>query len=108
MDLVGWSQERFDAISRELRDLLAQTGFDRCHLIPVCATAGDNVVSRSDRLPWAEATLLELLEGLPLPTAPALAPVRLWVQLLLRSGDGVRRYAGQLATGRLRVGGAAG
>jgi bifunctional enzyme CysN/CysC len=104
MDLVGWSQERFDAISRELQDLLAQTGFDRCHLIPVCATAGDNVVSRSDRLPWAEASLLELLEGLPLPTAPALAPVRLWVQLLLRSGDGVRRYSGQLATGRLRVG----
>jgi len=104
MDLVGWSQERFDAISRELRDLLAHTGFDRCHLIPVCATAGDNVVLRSDRLPWAEATLLELLEGLPLPTAPALAPVRLWVQLLLRSGDGVRRYAGTLATGRITVG----
>lgn len=104
MDLVGWSKERFDAIATELRGLLAETGFERCHLIPVCATAGDNVVRRSDRLPWAEATLLELLESLPLPAATSGAPVRLWVQLLLRSGDGVRRYAGSLATGRVTVG----
>ena len=103
MDLVGWSQERFDAIAAELHDLLAQTGFDRCHLIPVCATLGDNVVRRSERLPWARATLLGLLETLPLPAASNSAPVRLWVQLLLKSGDGVRRYAGTLATGRITV-----
>ncbi len=104
MDLVGWSRERFDAIATELTALLAETGFARCHLIPVSATLGDNVVRRSERLPWAEATLLELLETLPLPTSTNSAPVRLWVQLLLRSGDGVRRYAGTLATGRITVG----
>jgi bifunctional enzyme CysN/CysC/sulfate adenylyltransferase subunit 1 len=103
MDLVAWSQERFDAISGEFYDLLAETGFDRCHLIPVCATLGDNVVRRSERLPWARATLLGLLETLPLPAASNSAPVRLWVQLLLKSGDGVRRYAGTLATGRITV-----
>ena len=104
MDLVGWSRERFDAIETELRGLLAETGFARCHLIPVSATLGDNVVRRSERLPWAKATLLELLEALPLPTSTNSAPVRLWVQLLLKSGDGVRRYAGTLATGRITSG----
>ena len=62
------------------------------------------MVRRSEQLPWARATLLELLEALPLPTSTNSAPVRLWVQLLLRSGDGVRRYAGTLASGRVALG----
>ena len=104
MDLVGWSRERFDSITAELTALLAETGFARCHIIPVSATLGDNVVQRSERLPWARATLLELLETLPLPPSSNSAPVRLWVQLLLKSEDGVRRYAGTLASGRVALG----
>ncbi|MFZ5872745.1 MAG: elongation factor 1-alpha C-terminal domain-related protein, partial [Actinomycetota bacterium] len=81
--------------------------------VPVSALEGDNVVERSTRTPWYDGpSLLELLEDLPPADDPTGEPFRFPVQLVLRpqaaARDGVsadyRGYAGQIASGLVRVG----
>src|SRR5205823_930188 len=48
MDLVDWSQERYDEIVRDLETL----GLADLHVIPMSALQGDNVVDRSENMPW--------------------------------------------------------
>ena len=63
MDLVDFSEERFDEIARELAELDARLGLHDATAIPISALKGDNVVDRTDAMPWyAGPTLLEHLE----------------------------------------------
>ena len=68
MDLVDYSEERFDEIARELAEL--DVAARRCttrRSIPISALKGDNVVDRTDAMPWyAGPTLLEHLETIEL------------------------------------------
>src|SRR5205809_2582822 len=54
MDLVDWSQERFDEIAAQLEGL----GLPDLVVIPISALQGDNVVDRSENMPWYEGPLL--------------------------------------------------
>ena len=99
MDLVAWSQETFDRISAEVRAL---TAVDT--IIPLSALRGDNVVERSDQIPWYDGPpLLELLEGIEVDDEPDAVGLRLPVQYVIRDGD-VRHYAGRLAGGSVSAG----
>src|SRR6478736_4140746 len=63
MDLVGYSEERFDEIALELAELTSRLGVHDETAVPVSALKGDNVVERTDAMPWyAGSTLLEHLE----------------------------------------------
>src|SRR6476661_9171173 len=65
MDLVDYSEERFDEIARELAGLDAMLGLHDTLAIPMSALKGDNVVDRTDAMPWFSGpTLLEHLETL--------------------------------------------
>src|SRR3954451_14083396 len=76
MDLVEFSEERFDDVVREVMDLAAQLGLDGIEFIPISALHGDNVVERSTRMPWyGGPPLLERLGGDP-PAAAAPARAR--------------------------------
>jgi sulfate adenylyltransferase large subunit len=104
MDLVGFSEEAFDGIVREVLDLAARVGLHDIDFIPISALHGDNVVERSERMPWYDGPpLLERLETAPAGEPPNSLPARLPVQLVLRSDDG-RWAAGRLAAGTLRPG----
>ena len=66
MDLVGFSEERFDAVVREVLDFAPRLGLHGVSFIPVSALHGDNVVDRSEAMPWyAGESLLEHLERVP-------------------------------------------
>jgi sulfate adenylyltransferase subunit 1 len=109
MDLVDWSQERFDDIVAEFRRHATRFGITDVVAVPVSALFGDNVVDRSDRAPWyAGPTLLEHLETVPVGEDPAAQPLRLPVQFVIRpqSGDhrDYRGYAGRLTSGVVRPG----
>ena len=109
MDLVDWSQERFDEIVAEFRRHAARFGIGDVVAVPVSALFGDNVVDRSDRARWfAGPTLLEHLEAVPVGTDPTTQPLRLPVQLVIRPQRGEHRdyrgYAGRLASGVVRPG----
>jgi sulfate adenylyltransferase large subunit len=104
MDLAGFSEERFDAVVREFLDFAAGAGLDSITFIPVSALHGDNVVDRSEAMPWyAGEPLLAHLEGSPEAAGAADGPARLPVQYVIRSGE-TRFYAGRLASGTLRAG----
>jgi sulfate adenylyltransferase large subunit len=115
MDLVEYSQERFDELVVEFAGFAAKLG-GRAKLdyIPISALEGDNVVERSSRMDWydpAHPTLLELLEQVEVAyDHPHDTPARFPVQWVIRpaggspSGEDYRGYAGQLASGALRAG----
>ena len=81
--------------------------------MPVSALVGDNVVDRSPNTPWYDGpSLLELLETLPPDTDPVHESFRMPVQVVIRPQGAARSpehveyrgYAGQLASGSVRVG----
>jgi bifunctional enzyme CysN/CysC len=107
IDLVDFSQERFDEVTDQLDHVAARLGGVELAVIPIAAKLGDNVVHRSTRTPWyGGPTLLEYLEGVEL-SAPHPQPdkLRLPVQWVSRpTADQRRRYTGRLSSGTLSVG----
>ena len=106
MDLVGYSEDVFDAIVRDCCELAARLGLRGVTYLPISALLGDNVVERSERMPWyAGPALLEHLEAVPVGGDAGEQPARLPVQTTIRPhGSDYRGYAGQVASGVLRVG----
>jgi sulfate adenylyltransferase large subunit len=113
MDLVEYSQERFEELVAEFAGFAAKLG-GRAKIvyIPISALEGDNVVERSPRMEWyEEQPLLEFLEEVEVAyDHPYDKQARFPVQWVIRPSHGVgesgdyRGYAGQLASGALRVG----
>ena len=100
MDLVDWSQERFDEIVSEL----GQLGLPDLLAIPISALQGDNVVERSERMPWYDGPpLLEHLETVEIASDRDLDSRRFPVQWVIRpmsdQHHDYRGYGGQIAGG---------
>ena len=102
MDLVGFDRDVFDGICDEFEEIL---GGARFHAIPLSALHGDNVITSSGRTPWFEGpSLLEYLETVDVTRDLTSLPFRFPVQLVARPNDEFRGYAGQIASGTIRVG----
>jgi bifunctional enzyme CysN/CysC len=109
MDLVDWSQQRFEEIEEELRELAPLVGIPDMKVIPVSALNGDNVVDRGETAAWYQGpTLLEHLESVELAGDRNLADRRFPVQWVIRpmsdEHHDYRGYAGQVAGGVWRAG----
>jgi sulfate adenylyltransferase large subunit len=130
MDLVDYSQARFEELVEEFEGFAAKLSRGPGNLsagaehssprpqtsyIPMSALNGDNVVERSERMDWwdedpAHPVLLELLEQVDVAyDHPYDRPARFPVQWVIRPANGsltgdYRGYAGQLASGALRKG----
>jgi bifunctional enzyme CysN/CysC len=108
MDLVDFSEERFDEVADEARALGKNLGLPDLHVVPISALDGDNVVDGSSRTPWYDGPpLLEILETVDVAADRDLdeSHLRLPIQWVARPHNGVRRvYMGQLASGTLRTG----
>jgi bifunctional enzyme CysN/CysC len=109
MDLVDYSQEVFDRIHLEFRAFATKLRVPDLTVIPVSALKGDNVVSRSDNMPWyAGSSLLHHLENVHVASDRNLIDVRFPVQYVIRpqsdSWHDYRGYAGQVAGGVLKAG----
>jgi sulfate adenylyltransferase large subunit len=104
MDLVEYSEERFDEIARELAGLSSRLALHDARPIPVSALKGDNVVERTAAMPWyAGPTLLEQLETVELAGDrnhdDRRFPVQWVVRPMANSHHDYRGYAGQIAAG---------
>jgi sulfate adenylyltransferase large subunit len=110
MDLIGYDEATFQAIECDFRKLLEEIAEDTGNpvdvaFVPVSALAGDNIVHRSQAMPWYKGpSLLELLESLPSSVDTRQAPFRFPVQRVLRPNYTFRGFAGQIASGTVRPG----
>ncbi len=105
MDLVDFSQEVFDRYHRDLQALARQLEIPELIAVPVSAIDGDNVVHRSQRMPWYDGpSLLELLETVPLAIDRSNAGFRLPVQRVMRPNQDFRGFAGQITAGTVHPG----
>ncbi len=102
MDLVDFDRDIYEKIQDDFADLLSGASV---HAIPMSALHGDNVTGPSERTPWFEGPpLLEYLETVHVHRDLPGLPFRLPVQLVLRPDADFRGYAGQIASGVVRVG----
>ncbi|MGZ4747076.1 MAG: sulfate adenylyltransferase subunit 1 [Oryzihumus sp.] len=113
IDLVGFDGDVFTRVRDQLADVARELGLPDVRAIPVSALEGDNVVDRSSRTDWYDGpSLLEVLETLPVADDPAAEEFRFPVQVVLRPQGAARDeaqreyrgYAGQVASGVVRVG----
>jgi sulfate adenylyltransferase large subunit len=105
MDLVDYSESVYAQIETDFRDFLSQFQKIEPFFIPLSALAGDNVVSTSSRMPWYTGpSLIEYLETVPVGKRAEHAPFRFPVQRIARPNLDFRGYAGQIASGSVRVG----
>jgi sulfate adenylyltransferase subunit 1 len=110
MDLIGYDEGAFRAIEQDFSLLLDQIAADTGNpveaiFVPVSALVGDNVVHRTDSMPWYTGpSLLELLESVPAARETHSAPFRFPVQRVIRPNHTFRGFAGQIASGTIRKG----
>ena len=105
MDQVGYGAARFDEIQRDYNVVASRIGLDTVTCIPVSALQGDNVLARSERMPWFEGpTLMAYLEAVEVDTSTASGPFRMPVQLVNRAGSGFRGLAGTVVGGTVARG----
>ncbi len=105
MDLVGWSQEVFDAIVAEYHDFAAQIGIREFTAIPMSALKGDNITETSAHTTWyAGPPLMRWLEDAPVEDDLQDKPFRMPVQWVNRPNLDFRGFSGQVASGVIRPG----
>ncbi len=109
MDLVDWSQDRYDEVVDEFRTFAQKLDISDLRFVPVSALLGDNVVDRSMNMDWYHGpTVLELLEDIHIASDSNLIDVRFPVQTVIRPHrlhhQDFRGYAGTVAGGILRPG----
>ena len=109
MDLVDFEEGVFDAVVEEFDRFAARLELPDVTFIPISALLGDNVVERSQAMPWYQGPpLLYHLEHVHIASDRNLIDVRFPVQWVIRppatSVADYRAYAGQVAGGVLRAG----
>ena len=109
MDLVDWSQERFDEVVEEFLQFARRLDISDLRFVPVSALEGDNVVQQTQNMPWYHRpTVLEMLEGIHIGSDQNLIDVRFPVQYVirpqLRDYQDFRGYAGKVAGGLIKRG----
>ena len=109
MDLVDYDEAVFEDIVNQYEELSGKMMIKDVRYIPVSALVGDNVVNRSDKMPWYQnAPLLHTLETLHIASDNNMVDARFPVQTVLRPQDeenhDYRGYAGSVAGGIFRVG----
>lgn len=105
MDLVGFSEERFNEILKDYDAFVKPLGIPDIYPIPLSALDGDNVVSKSDRTPWYKGkSLIEYLETVPIDTDRNYDDLRYPVQYVLRPNLNFRGFSAKVASGVIRKG----
>ena len=111
MDLLDYSEEKFNAIVEAYRQLAARLGLKEVHFVPVSALLGDNLVYASESTPWYQGEpLLTILENLPSvdevshSNADLYFPVQLVVRQDADKADDFRGYQGRIERGSVQLG----
>jgi len=106
MDIVEFSEARYQEVAAQVNDYLAGIGIDLQHtaIVPVSSRDGDNIVTLSKRMAWYDGvTLAEALDIFQPPLPPLELPLRFPVQDVYKFDDR-RIFAGRIESGHLHDG----
>ena len=105
MDLVGYSEERFNEITKQIDELSKELGLASVKIIPVSATEGDNITVKSDNTPWYSGeALLTYLENVDVSEKKKEEGFYMPVQRVCRPDHTFRGFQGQIESGVVSVG----
>ncbi|MFX1297725.1 MAG: translation elongation factor EF-1 subunit alpha [Promethearchaeota archaeon] len=107
MDTTEWSEERYNEVMNEVKDLLKIVGFptEKISFVPVSAWTGDNLAEKSANMPWYKGPCLtEALDQIELPPKPVDKPLRIPVQDVYKITGVGTVPVGRVETGVLKVG----
>ena len=105
MDLMEYSQEVYQKIKADYRELAKNFNIDDIRFVPISALKGDNVVTPSENMDWYPgATLMKLLETVKIDQDKDLEHMRFPVQYVNRPNLNFRGFCGTLASGQVSVG----
>ena len=82
-DTVNWSQDRYTEMKNEITRMLKMIGYktEKIQFVPVSGWTGDNLLKRSEKMPWYTGpTLMESFDLLELPAKPTNKPLRIPIQ----------------------------
>ncbi len=105
MDLMDYSEQVFNDIRKTYSEFGRELEIEDIHFVPMSALDGDNVVNRSDKMPWYDGqTMMELLESIEISHDANTEDLRFPVQFVNRPHLNFRGYCGTLSAGVLRPG----
>ena len=105
MDLVNYSEERFNEILKQIDELKNELGLKNSVVIPVSATEGDNVTVKSENIPWYNGVpLLQYLETVDVDSSEEEEGFYLPVQRVCRPDHTFRGFQGQIESGSISIG----
>jgi translation elongation factor TU len=105
MDAVGYREEVYNNVRKELEGFLQSLGFDlnTVAFVPISALEGDNVYKRSEKMPWTNTTLIECLDAIKVESKKYDRPLRFVVQDVYER-NGKKIIVGRVESGILRAG----
>eukprot|EP01007_Sphenomonas_quadrangularis_P001613 NODE_261_length_1720_cov_3078.737882_g196_i0.p1 GENE.NODE_261_length_1720_cov_3078.737882_g196_i0~~NODE_261_length_1720_cov_3078.737882_g196_i0.p1 ORF type:complete len:447 (+),score=196.11 NODE_261_length_1720_cov_3078.737882_g196_i0:81-1421(+) len=104
---VKYSKDRYEEIKKELLAYLKKVGYasDKINYVPISGWCGDNMIDRSENMPWYKGpTLLEALDLLEPPKRPSDKPLRLPLQDVYKIGGIGTVPVGRVETGVMKPG----
>merc|ERR1712100_351078 len=104
---VDYKQDRYDEIKAELTTYLKKVGYNpaKIQFIPISGWHGDNMIEKSDKMPWYKGLcLLDALDTIPPPKRPADKPLRLPLQDVYKIGGIGTVPVGRVETGLIKAG----
>lgn len=109
MDLADYREEDYEKVVSDYKDFATKLGISDMRFIPISALHGDNVVNRSEKMPWYEGeTLLHTLEHIHIASDHNHIDCRFPVQTVIRPHSDkyhdYRGYAGRIAGGIFKPG----
>ncbi|KXS41722.1 MAG: sulfate adenylyltransferase, large subunit [Methanolobus sp. T82-4] len=105
MDLVDYSEEVFEDIVNDFNSFADKLSEESIYYIPISALKGDNVIERSENMPWYKgSTLLDYLENVNVSGGRNLNDFRFPIQYVNWGGDDFRGYCGTVASGVVHKG----
>ncbi len=105
MDLMNYDEHVFNTIVADYREFAHHIGIEQFDAIPLSALKGDNMIQRSDRMPWYRGeSLLHYLDHIEINNNKNQLPFRFSVQWVNRPNLDFRGFAGTISSGHIAVG----
>ncbi len=105
MDLMEYNREVYEKIRSDYKDFVTQLDIPDVTFIPISALKGENVVERSEKMPWYRgSSMLEFLENVHISSDRNYTDLRYPVQFVLRPDIAFRGFSAAVASGIISKG----